>query len=83
MSVYEFLSVDIDTDIDAQTLISTSYRVAKTLVLDHRTRYHGSHPGGGKCDRLLEKRILCVSPRAGPAQPAALNGHYILYTTCV
>ncbi len=32
-----------------------------------------------------EKRILCVSPRAaaGPAQPAALSGHYILYTTCV
>ena len=30
-----------------------------------------------------KKRILCVSPRAGPAQPAALSGHYILYTTCV
>jgi hypothetical protein len=30
-----------------------------------------------------KKRILCVSPRAGPAQPATLSGHYILYTTCV
>ncbi len=30
-----------------------------------------------------KKRILCVSPMAGPAQPAALSGHYILYTTCV
>ncbi len=39
MSVYEFLSVDIDTDIVAQTSISTSYRVAKSVVLDHHTRY--------------------------------------------
>ncbi len=31
----------------------------------------------------LKKRILCVSPKAGPAQPAAPSGHYILYTTCV
>jgi hypothetical protein len=30
-----------------------------------------------------KKRILCVSPKAGPAQPAAPRGHYILYTTCV
>ncbi len=30
-----------------------------------------------------KKRILCVCPKAGPAQPAALSGHYILYTTCV
>jgi hypothetical protein len=30
-----------------------------------------------------KKRILCVIPRAGPAQPAVLSGHYILYTTCV
>ncbi len=29
------------------------------------------------------KKILCVSPKAGPAQPAASSGHYILYTTCI
>ncbi len=27
-----------------------------------------------------KKRILCVSPKAEPAQPAAPRGHYILYT---
>ncbi len=44
---------------------------------------HGSHPGGGKWPVPEKKRILCVSPKAGPAQPAAPRGHYILYTTCV
>ncbi len=30
-----------------------------------------------------KKKVLCVSPKAGPAQPTAPRGHYILYTTCV
>jgi hypothetical protein len=30
-----------------------------------------------------KKRILCISPKVGQAQPAAPSGHYILYTTCV
>jgi hypothetical protein len=29
--------------------------------------------GGGKCDRFQEKRILCVSPRAGPAGPGPVR----------
>jgi hypothetical protein len=49
---------------------------------------HGPHPGGGKCDWFL-KKILCVSPKAGLAQPTAnfvhnlcLVSHYfVIYWT--
>ena len=38
--------------------------------------YHGSHSAGGTCHRFQEKRILCVSPKTGPAQPAR-SGPYM------
>jgi hypothetical protein len=44
---------------------------------------HGSHPGGGKCDRFLKNKFLCVSPKVGPAQPASptpaakLSRHFV------
>ena len=44
---------------------------------DHDTCRRGSYPGGGKCHRFQEKRILCVSPKTGPAQPAAPSKPYI------
>ena len=37
----------------------------------------GSHSGRGRRNRFQEKRILCVSPKAGPVPPAAPSGAYI------
>ncbi len=50
------------------------------ICLSHSTAYMSSMDliqVGVSVTGSREKRILCVSPKAGPAQPAASSGPYI------